>query len=221
MYCHLTITPISRNINSAGYIDYKEQLERVKNNESIWCWDDSRYNKAKKGELFAFYFHEIRVVIHEITDVKPPSARLPSWSKNIGQGDRNVLELSAPLKEISWTEWQLVNGPLSKMGTYTTNDLSTERPLLYKLLQSIRTNKSSKPKLIIEDELSEEEYDEIDISEEESRLLERLKELEKLKQLKTLKDKRKEYIEKIKELTNEVLNIDKMISEFQEKSVYI
>jgi uncharacterized protein YlxW (UPF0749 family) len=73
--------------------------------------------------------------------------------------------------------------------------------------------------LIIEDELSEEEYDEIDIREEESRLLERLKKLEKLKQLKTLKDKRKEYIEKIKKLTNEVLNIDKMISEFQEKSV--
>jgi hypothetical protein len=105
------------------------------------------------------------------------------------------------------------------MGTYTTNDLSSERPLLYNLLNSIRANNSNKPKLIIEDELSEEEYDEIDIREEESRLLERLKKLEKLKQLKTLKDKRKEYIEKIKELTNEVLNIDKMISEFQEKSV--
>lgn len=218
-YCHLTITPISRNINSAGYIDYKEQLERVKNNEAIWCWDDSRYNKAKKGELFAFYFHEIRVVIHEIIDVKPPSARLPSWSKNIGQGDRNVLELSVPLKEISWTEWQLVNGPESKMGTYTTNDLSSERPLLYKLLQSIHTNNYSKPKLIIEDELSEEEYDEISIRDEESRLLERLKQIENLKKIKTLKDKRKECIEKIRELTVEILSIDKKISELQDKSV--
>lgn len=102
--CHLTITPISRNTNSAGYIDYKEHMERVKHNQSIWCWDDSRFNKAKKGELFAFYFHGLRVVIHEITDVKPPSCRLPSWSKNIGQGDKNVLELSEHLKEISWTE---------------------------------------------------------------------------------------------------------------------
>ena len=219
MYCHLTITPISRNINSAGYIDYKEQLERVTNNEAIWCWDDSRYNKAKKGELFAFYFHDIRLIIHEITNVKPPSARLPSLSKDISQEDRNVLELSAPIKEISWTEWQLVNGPLSKMGTYTTNDLSTERPLLYKLLKSIRANNSNKPNLIIENELYEEEYDEINIREEETRLLERLKEIEKIKQLKTLKDKRKECIEKIKELTNEVFNIDKIISEFKEKSV--
>lgn len=105
------------------------------------------------------------------------------------------------------------------MGTYTTNDLSSERPLLYKLLQSIHTNNYSKPKLIIEDELSEEEYDEISIRDEESRLIERLKQIENLKQIKTLKDKRKEYSEKIRELTNEILNIDKKISEFQDKSV--
>lgn len=214
-YCHLTITPISRNPRSDAYIDYQEQLNRVRNSDLIWCWDDSRYNKAKKGELFAFYFHDIRVVIHEIMDVKPPSNRLPSWSKNVGQSDRNVLELSAPLKEITWTEWQLVNGPESKMGTYTTNDISSERPLLYKLLKSIRESTNNpKPtsKLIIEDELSEEEYDEDKIKEEEVQLLERLKELEKIKQINILKNKRKEYIEKIKELTHEVLNIDKQIS---------
>jgi hypothetical protein len=212
-YCHLTITPISKNPNSSAYIDYKEQLERVQNDEVIWCWDDSRYNKARKGELFAFYFHGIRVVIHEIIDVKPPSCRLPSWSKNIGQGDRNVLELSVPLKEISWIEWQLVNGPESKMGSYTTDDLSKERPLLYNLLKKIHTSSSftGKPTLIIEDDLTEEEYDEENIKLEESILLEKLEKIKKIKNKKFLKDKKKSIFDKIKELQNELIEIDEQL----------
>ena len=137
---HLTITPISKVAKSASNVDYNEQVVRVKSSELNWCWDDSRYNKAKENEYFAFYFHGIRVVIHKIKNVKPPSCRLPSWSKNVGQGDRNVLELSEPLKEIGWTEWQLLNGPESKMGTYTTDNLKSKRPLLYQMLLNIEDN---------------------------------------------------------------------------------
>jgi hypothetical protein len=136
-FSHLTITPISKDIKSASYIDYNEQLARVTNDGCQWCWDDSRYNKAKSGEYFAFYFHGMRVVIHKILDVKPTSQRLPSWSKNIGQADRNVVELSMPIAEISWSEWQHIGGPESKMGTYTTGDLSCERPKLYNYLKNI------------------------------------------------------------------------------------
>lgn len=139
-FSHLTISPISKDIKSPSYIDYNEQLERVTKDGQQWCWDDSRYNKAKPGELFAFYFHGMRVVIHKILAVKPPSERLPSWSKNVGQGDRNVLELSAPITEISWSEWQLIGGPESKMGTYTTGDLSCERLNLYNYLKNITTS---------------------------------------------------------------------------------
>jgi len=222
-FCHLTITPISRNPKSNSFIDYKEQLKRVNKLELIWCWDDSRFNKAKKGELFAFYFHEIRVIIHKIVDVKPPSDRLPSWSKNVGQGDRNVLELSGPLKDISWSEWQFVNGPESKMGTYTTNDLSIERPNLYQLLLSIDENNlcnlstNDSPKnsinssLEVEEETSEDEFNEERINEEKLQLLKRLKEIEIMEQNNYLKIKRKEYIEKIKEIREEILSIDKLL----------
>ena len=135
-FSHLKISPISKDIKSPSFIDYNEQLERVTKDGQQWCWDDSRFNKARAGELFAFYFHGMRVVIHKILAVKPPSERLPSWSKNVGQGDRNVLELSAPIAEISWSEWQLIGGPESKMGTYTTGDLSCERPNLYNYLKN-------------------------------------------------------------------------------------
>ena len=45
----------------------------VLNEDFQWCWDDSRYNKAKIGDFFAFYFHGMRIVIHKILDIKPPS----------------------------------------------------------------------------------------------------------------------------------------------------
>jgi hypothetical protein len=134
---HLTITPISNDIRNKSRIDYREQVLRVKEDNLIWCWDDSRFNKAKVGEYFAFYFHGIKVIIHKIIGVKSPIHRLPSWSKNVGQGDRNVLELSEPLQTIKWSEWQLLDGPESKMGTYTTKDLKTSRPELYRLLRNI------------------------------------------------------------------------------------
>jgi hypothetical protein len=200
---HLTITPISKDIKSASYIDYNEQLTRVKTNELSWCWDDSRYNKARENEFFGFYFHGIRVVIHKIKSVKPPSCRLPSWSKNVGQGDRNVLELSEPLKEIGWTEWQLLNGPESKMGTYTTDDIEFDRPLLYKMLVNIEKPRSLK--LIIEEDSED------CLNEEEEKLLKRLKEIEKLKKIKTLKKLKAKLIEDIKKINEKILKIDEEI----------
>jgi len=82
----------------------------------------------------------MKVIIHKIVGVKPPTERLPSWSKNVGQGDRNVLELSDPLLEITWTEWQLLGGPECKMGTYTTSDISCSRPCLYEHLKNVLHN---------------------------------------------------------------------------------
>jgi hypothetical protein len=65
-YCYLTISPINRDPKSAGNIDYNEQLSRVLTEGFKWCWDDSKYNKAKVGDYFAFYFHGMRIVIHKI-----------------------------------------------------------------------------------------------------------------------------------------------------------
>ena len=203
-YCHLTITPISKDIKSPSYIDYNEQLSRVLNEEFQWCWDDSRYNKAKIGDYFAFYFHGMRVVIHKILDVKPPSARLPSWSKNVGQGDRNVLELSHPLLEITWIEWQLIGAPESKMGTYTTSDLSTERPRLYEYLKNSlgsKTNEKPNLKLIIEeDEANGMESIEI----EEQKLLIRLEKIQRLKKINELQSEKNILLDAIKNIEQQI-----------------
>jgi len=124
----LTITPINKNPKSNSNIDYNEQLTRVEQNMQIWCWDDTRYNNSKRLGYFAFYFHNKKIVVHQIVSTKDPKDRLPSWSGNVGQGDRKVLELSQPLVEFSWEEWLAMSGPQSKQGTYRT--LLAKYPLL-------------------------------------------------------------------------------------------
>ena len=134
-YEYLTITPISKDAKNKGCIDYNEQEKRTSTHGYRWCWDDSKYNKAKKGEYFAFLFFEKRVIIHKIENVKPPSERLDSWSSNVGQQGRQVLELSNPLKELSWREWLASSGPECKQCTYTTETI--KRPLLHQMLMKI------------------------------------------------------------------------------------
>ena len=129
----LTITPISRNVRNKGYIDYNEQKERTLIHGHKWCWDDSQYNKAKIGEYFAFLFFERCVIIHKIENIKPPSERLESWLPNVTQRNRQVLELSNPLKKLSWREWLEHGGLLCKQVTYRTNTKSTMPPL-YQML---------------------------------------------------------------------------------------
>ena len=216
--CHLTLSPVSKDIKSPSYIDYNEQLSRVLHDGFQWCWDDSRYNKAKVGEYFAFYFHGMRVVIHQIVDVKPPSERLPSWSKNVGQGDRNVVMLSHPMLEITWIEWQLMAGPESKMGTYTTTDLSYSSPRLYQYLSSAlektNVNKSTNVKLIIEEETEIEQESAIEeIESEEKNLLLRLEQLQKMKKINHLKNEKNNLQEQVKSLNTLISNIYQLIEE--------
>lgn len=211
-FCHLTITPISKDINSASYVDYNEQLSRVLNDDFQWCWDDSRFNKAKVGDYFAFYFHGMRVVIHKIINVKPPSERLPSWSKNVGQGDRNVLELTGPLLEITWVEWQMLGAPESKMGTYTTNDLSSDRPRLYEYLKNTLECKKSNVKLIIE----HDEQDNLNSLElEEKNLLEKLEKIQKRKKIALLQSEKNNLLEQIKTIEKQIEKIDNDINELK------
>lgn len=214
-FCHLTITPISKDINSASYVDYNEQLSRVLNENFQWCWDDSRYNKAKVGDYFAFYFHGMRVVIHKIIGVKPPSERLPSWSKNVGQGDRNVLELTGPLLEITWVEWQMLGAPESKMGTYTTNDLSSDRPRLYDYLKNALECKKSNVKLIIEQDETCNFNSLGDIELEERNLLNKLEKLQKIKKITILQTEKLKLLEQLKMIEKQIENIDNDINKLK------
>ena len=115
-YHKLTITPISKDPSSNSSKDYNEQLRR-----DNWCWDDSEFNKSEKDHLFAFFFPKNKVVIHKILEIHNPSHRLPSWTKNVGQSDRNVLELSEPLKEFTMDEWKAIGGQMKQQGTYTSD----------------------------------------------------------------------------------------------------
>ncbi len=131
----MVITPINKNKKSKSNIDYNEQLERVNQNRSIWCWDDTPHNTAKVGDYFGFLFYNNKVQIHIITAIKMPSERLASWSNNVGQGDRRVLELSDPFLEIDWDKWILIGGCKRCMGTYRTTNLQIYHIELYNYLR--------------------------------------------------------------------------------------
>lgn len=113
---YAVIAPISKNPKKPARIFYKEQEERMKHGLG-WCWNDSTSNTAKKGELFAFYFHGERVVFHKILSVKSPAHRLPSWANE----ERNFLKLSDPLFTYEWRAWEALNGPQCNRKTYRTN----------------------------------------------------------------------------------------------------
>jgi hypothetical protein len=95
--------------------DYNEQLERVARGESM-CWDDNASNLSRAGDFFGFRFQDDRVDVYKITDVHSPMHRLPSWSDNVGQTNRNVLVLSPLVYAIPWSEWVNIgwhaSGPL-------------------------------------------------------------------------------------------------------------
>ena len=124
---HITITPISGDHRKPAFIDYQEQIARnsqILDGNAFWCWDDSKYNNTLRGDFFAFYLTESKqrpsgkFVIHQVEEIKSSRHRLSSWSNNVGQGDRNVLELSAPLFELTIEEWKYMGGPMKNRKTY-------------------------------------------------------------------------------------------------------
>ena len=97
--------------------DYGEQLERM--NESMKpMWDDSKFNKSKSHTtLFGFVFNNECVRFHLIEQVLSPENRLISWSRNVGHGNRNVLELSNMIYEMEWNVWIKLGGHKKVQGT--------------------------------------------------------------------------------------------------------
>jgi hypothetical protein len=103
----IVITPIAKKIKKIGpcsLTDYGEQAERSATGLDVF-WDDSKSNKSKHGDLFVFRFDSKHVVFHIVEEVSDSSNRLESWSKNVGQTDRNVLKLSKKSVIVPWEEW--------------------------------------------------------------------------------------------------------------------
>lgn len=175
----ITITPIGSTIkNNASITNYNEQKVLVESNEEqIWRWDDSRCNEAKPGELFAFFFPRAKkpkcdgkVIIHKIITVQSCDHRLSSWSTWVGQNNRNVLELSQPIKVYTMIEWEQLCGPMKRMGTYTT-DLSYKQLLCHDLHKCLTNQKITELKGIKEEPKKTQEQ-EADYSHESDELKE-------------------------------------------------
>ncbi len=99
----MVLTPVAQGKNSASNRDYNDQIQRRKNHE-MHCWDDSKDNNAVKGDLFGYVENCISIrpntkslgmiELFTILNVYDKTYRLPQWSENVGQGYRNVVELS-------------------------------------------------------------------------------------------------------------------------------
>ena len=111
------VTPICKNKKSKSRIDYNEQKNRQTAGKKL-MWDDTSKNLTKKaGGVFAFVHNNQKVEICQVTGVFDPSNRLPSWSENVGQTNRNVLELTNVLMTLTWDEWITHGGHRKVQGT--------------------------------------------------------------------------------------------------------
>jgi hypothetical protein len=102
---------------SDGWKLTEEASNHIPKVPMVWCWDDREENKAKIGDVFIFWDYNGvgkggkgnpwgggDFIFHLVEAVRPPSERLPSWHNNVGQGTRNVLELSPPKFKLTYEE---------------------------------------------------------------------------------------------------------------------
>ena len=134
----ITITPATGKSKD----DFNEMVQ-----SSSWAWDeaDPKTSKfpPKVGQLFGFYFPPKKgvraghIIIHRVTNILGSEYRNPSWSTNVGQGDRKVLALTQPLRRIEFLEWDQLGGLKKKQGTYTSN-LNDNTPRKKKLKEALK-----------------------------------------------------------------------------------
>jgi hypothetical protein len=112
----MIVTPISKNPRNKACIDYEEQLLREARGEQI-MWDDSKWNKAQEGDVLGFVKHGKEVTFRQIESIHPVGSRLPSWSANIGQQNRQVLYLGKVSAVVPWQTWIEQGGHKKVQGT--------------------------------------------------------------------------------------------------------
>ena len=137
----LLITPISKNYNKTrpcSKKDWDEQQDRYKRGEQM-MWDDSKYNKSKKGDIIAIWKYKKGVSFHHIEKVENTQSRSESWSQNVGQTDRNVILLSPEFSYFKWDKWIEIGGHKRCMGTsYVTTSKNKILNELKKILNVLK-----------------------------------------------------------------------------------
>lgn len=133
----MIVTPVSLNSKSPARRDWLEQVQRRKAGKQH-VWDDSKQNHAEKGDLFAYVENSRKIdgnqkssgwiEVYVIQGVHSPACRLPTWSENVGQGNRNVVELSSePIYKGSMIEWKAILGYAERYCVQGTIHLKHER----------------------------------------------------------------------------------------------
>lgn len=133
----MVVTPVSVCAKSAARRDWLEQVQRRKEGKQH-VWDDSKQNHAEAGDLFAYVENSRKVgenqkskgwiEVYVIQAVHSPASRLPTWSVNVGQGNRNVVELSSePIYKGSMVEWKAILGYSERYCVQGTIHLKHER----------------------------------------------------------------------------------------------
>lgn len=114
------ITPIAKEYKTRGgpcsKKDWDEQRSRGENFDQM-MWDDSHKNESQKGDVLIVWHHDKGVTFHRIEAIHPPNQRLPSWSSNVGQTDRQVLYISSEFARMNWNDWSNIGGHQRCMGT--------------------------------------------------------------------------------------------------------
>jgi hypothetical protein len=101
--------------NKTAQKDYDKQVNMSKRTGKMY-WDDTRFNKLKKGDYFGFIDsrrNRLELVIYKITNVIGKKGRDKSWSNNgyiegvnYDTSKRNALELSSkPVKRVNWNSY--------------------------------------------------------------------------------------------------------------------
>ena len=115
----LLITPCAKTKKKSGpcsKTDWEEQMVRASQFKQL-MWDDGPTNASQPGDIFILCRNNISVAFHRIQKILPPTQRLPTWAKNIGQGDRNVVYITPELTTMNWDEWLELDGAKKVQGT--------------------------------------------------------------------------------------------------------
>ena len=120
------VTPIAvehKKKGSCSLSDWGEQLDFEKNGKQM-NWDGPVPSRGTMcaGDIAAIVYNpsihrEGKVLLYPITGTHNPTHRLPTWGDNIGQGDRDVLDLGTKICELDWETWLSLGGHRKVQGT--------------------------------------------------------------------------------------------------------
>lgn len=112
----IVITPIAekykskKNLGPCSRRDWEMECERTDGQRNWDAWKPSKKHRPHRQDYFAAVFRETatktgHVEVYRITDVHSPFHRPVHWGDNIGQRDRDVIDLGPRVVWFTWEQW--------------------------------------------------------------------------------------------------------------------